>query len=463
MPRVFISYRRDDTRDVAGRLRADLEDVLGRDQVFMDVSSLAGGDDFLAAIGAEVARADAVIALIGPSWVDIVDETGAARIHRPDDVVRHEIVAALQAGTRVVPVLVGDARPLAAAELPEDLSALPTLHALPLRPDPDFSRDVQDILSAVGYRSRRRGWAIGAMAILAVSGAVGLQSIRSPSDAAVEEVPSELTAVAGVPVVPYDPAFLGGGHQIPLPDLTGRARDDAYEDGMVVDYLHYSLVINEQRSLATYVGVNVDRDAWLDIDRDGREEWLSDDRLPIALQRGDHLYTQNDLDRGHLVSRHYVNWADSSVVDHDVFRRAAFFFQATAPMHADFNRHLWSRLERYVFRDWQPEARRIVVFVGPVFRDSDPRYRLTGIPQSYWTVAIAVHPENPEALVVQAFLGHQFQQEEDGTVAVGPDELPVSLGRQPFDPRELSVPLSELAQVLHLDFRFLEQYDVTPP
>lgn len=43
---IFISYRRDDTRHVAGRLAKDLADRLGASSIFRDVESIAGGDEF---------------------------------------------------------------------------------------------------------------------------------------------------------------------------------------------------------------------------------------------------------------------------------------------------------------------------------------------------------------------------------------------------------------------------------
>ena len=44
--RVFVSYRRTDSRHAAGRLRARLAQEFGRDNVFYDVDSVAFGDDF---------------------------------------------------------------------------------------------------------------------------------------------------------------------------------------------------------------------------------------------------------------------------------------------------------------------------------------------------------------------------------------------------------------------------------
>ena len=42
-PRVFVSYRREDTSHLAGRLSDRLAERLGSDNVFMDVDSIDPG------------------------------------------------------------------------------------------------------------------------------------------------------------------------------------------------------------------------------------------------------------------------------------------------------------------------------------------------------------------------------------------------------------------------------------
>jgi len=40
---IFISYRRDETRDVAGRLYDRLTTIFGKDKVFRDIYTIPGG------------------------------------------------------------------------------------------------------------------------------------------------------------------------------------------------------------------------------------------------------------------------------------------------------------------------------------------------------------------------------------------------------------------------------------
>src|SRR3954453_17374876 len=92
---IFLSYRREDTRHVAGRLFDRLSDHFGPGHVFMDVDSIEPGLDFGEAIERAIERGRAVLVLIGESWTTAVDEQGLRRLDDPDDLVVLEVRAAL--------------------------------------------------------------------------------------------------------------------------------------------------------------------------------------------------------------------------------------------------------------------------------------------------------------------------------------------------------------------------------
>src|SRR5881392_1436366 len=109
MPRVFISYRREDSADVAGRIFDRLTKHLGADSVFKDVNSIRTGEDFRVAVADSIAGCHAVIVVIGPHWCAAAEKEGRRRLDSPTDFVRLEIEAALRGGHPVVPVLVNGA------------------------------------------------------------------------------------------------------------------------------------------------------------------------------------------------------------------------------------------------------------------------------------------------------------------------------------------------------------------
>jgi hypothetical protein len=146
--RVFVSYRRQDSRDLAGRLADRLESRFGTAHVFMDVATIAPGEDFLKVITEAVEKCDVVLAVIGPRWLSITGEGGLRRLDDPHDVVRLEIATALNRDIRVIPILAEDAEMPRYHDLPEDLARLAERHALRLRHE-SFSSNSSRLLAEI--------------------------------------------------------------------------------------------------------------------------------------------------------------------------------------------------------------------------------------------------------------------------------------------------------------------------
>jgi len=144
-PKLFISYRRDDSAGHAGRVHDRLQREFGRDLLFMDVDSIPLGTNFVKVIGDEVAKCDALLALIGPGWLDARDEKGKRRLENPDDFVRVEIGTALKRGIRVVPILLEGTRVPKADQLPDDLKELAFRNALEVR-HASFPEDIDRLI-----------------------------------------------------------------------------------------------------------------------------------------------------------------------------------------------------------------------------------------------------------------------------------------------------------------------------
>ena len=122
MPRIFLSYRRDDSADAAGRLHDRLDAHFGNDAVFMDVDRIPFGVDFRKHLDEAVGQCDILLAVIGEDWLDVRHpegpRAGQRRLDDPADFVRIEIVSALAREIPDVPVLVGRARMPSEAEFP---------------------------------------------------------------------------------------------------------------------------------------------------------------------------------------------------------------------------------------------------------------------------------------------------------------------------------------------------------
>jgi len=88
MPRIFISYRRDESTGYAGRIHERLAALYGADSVFMHVDNIQPGTDFVAAIDRHISTCDALVVLIGNRWLSAQDSTGRRRIDDPEDFVR---------------------------------------------------------------------------------------------------------------------------------------------------------------------------------------------------------------------------------------------------------------------------------------------------------------------------------------------------------------------------------------
>jgi outer membrane protein assembly factor BamB len=138
--RIFLSYRREETQHLAGRLADRLVEHFGESQVFMDIDSIPPGVDFAEAIQRAVSGCDVLLALIGREWTTLVDEQGRRRIDDPDDFVVLEIRAALDRKIPVIPVLADGAAIPQRRELPKELEQLSRrnaarLDAVSFRPD----------------------------------------------------------------------------------------------------------------------------------------------------------------------------------------------------------------------------------------------------------------------------------------------------------------------------------------
>ncbi len=158
-PRLFISYRRDDTGADAGRLNDTLNQFLGPDRTFFDFDQIAPGMDFEVELKRALSASEVLLALIGPKWETISDSSGKTRLSDKDDLVRIELLEALKnKNVRVVPILLNRDTVPNKADLPHGLRPITRLNAFAIRRD-RWREDVVALLKGLGISQRQTGQA----------------------------------------------------------------------------------------------------------------------------------------------------------------------------------------------------------------------------------------------------------------------------------------------------------------
>ncbi len=148
MSRIFINYRRQDSEGYVGRLYDRLCDHFDSKDIFMDITAIRPGEDFVKTLEDAVAECDVLLAVIGPQWLSVSDDQGSRRIDDEHDFVRIELASAIKHKKAIIPVLVGGAKMPLTHELPDDIAALTRRNALELSHQ-RFAYDVEQLAPAI--------------------------------------------------------------------------------------------------------------------------------------------------------------------------------------------------------------------------------------------------------------------------------------------------------------------------
>lgn len=100
--RIFISYRRSDGADVAGRIYQDLRARYPGSVIFFDVDGIHEGDDYRDVLVSKVSQSDIVVAVVGPHWDGRNEPNDPPRILRIEDWVRTEVEHADTEGKLII-------------------------------------------------------------------------------------------------------------------------------------------------------------------------------------------------------------------------------------------------------------------------------------------------------------------------------------------------------------------------
>jgi endonuclease G len=260
----------------------------------------------------------------------------------------------------------------------------------------------------------------------------------------------------------YDPAFLD--RAVPLPRLANAVRAKAFRvpgisghGAYELKYHHFSVILNQAARLAFMAAVNYDAAAAVRHTRAGSDRWFPDPRVDEASQAGNEFYTDNPLDRGHLVRRTDAGWGATA----EEAKRAnddTFHFTNCTPQHEIFNQArraskqdllLWGNLEEHVASQAATAGHKISVFNGPVFRSTDRLHRGLAVPQEFWKVIVYARAGASPSLGAVAFILSQ-----EGLIAHLPlEEFAVG----PYRPYQ--VKLREIEARTKLDFGDLRRAD----
>jgi formylglycine-generating enzyme required for sulfatase activity len=147
MAKIFLSYRRQDSAGVAGRICDRLRAHFGDDAVFIDIDSIPFGEDFRKHVDSAFGQCDLVLVVIGPKWA------GENDVHRrlddPKDFVRIEIESALKRDIPVIPVLIDRTKMPKEAELPPSIAGLTYRNAIDVDQGRDFDHHVHRLVQGI--------------------------------------------------------------------------------------------------------------------------------------------------------------------------------------------------------------------------------------------------------------------------------------------------------------------------
>ena len=146
---IAISYRRQDSSPVAGRLYDRLQAEFGKGSVFMDFDSIPYGVDFREHIKQTLQRAKVVVAIIGPEWTGSAKDLSNRRIDDPTDFVRLEVASALENGIPIIPVLINNTPMPEAKNLPPELEGLAFRNGLALDTGIDFHHHADRLIAGI--------------------------------------------------------------------------------------------------------------------------------------------------------------------------------------------------------------------------------------------------------------------------------------------------------------------------
>jgi formylglycine-generating enzyme required for sulfatase activity len=137
------------------RIRDVMTPHFGENSVFTDIDSIPLGVDFLDHINLELSTCDALVAIVGPRWIDAGQGPGQG-VHLETDFVRIEVEAALKRKIPVIPALVAGTRMPKTDELPDALRPFAFRNATAIDSGVNFRHDVDRLIRSLDETLARK-------------------------------------------------------------------------------------------------------------------------------------------------------------------------------------------------------------------------------------------------------------------------------------------------------------------
>jgi formylglycine-generating enzyme required for sulfatase activity len=263
MTKCFLSYRREDTADITGRIYDRLVNHYGAADVFQDVDSIPPGVDFRKQLSEAVGQCQVLLVVIGRQWLTVTNRAGKRRLDDARDFVRIEIEAALQRDIPVIPVLVQGVEMPAEEDLPPPLQPLAYRNAITVSRDPHFHRDLDHLIKYLDHSfAQFRSQASGPAAVATLE-----PRPSPPRGSASPERPSERMNSVGMKLVLIPPGkFLMGSPESEV----GRVTDEAQHEVEITQPFYlgvHAVTVGQFRAFVKATGYQTEAE------KDGEGGW----------------------------------------------------------------------------------------------------------------------------------------------------------------------------------------------
>ena len=244
----------------------------------------------------------------------------------------------------------------------------------------------------------------------------------------------------------YNPDFLEGV-TLPLPHFSPQLEGlvlyrPELKEGIIADYLNYSVITNEEQRSPVLAAVNLDQNKLKSTGRS--DDWKIDSRIGEEYQLNNDYYRSNPWDRGHLARRVTVAWGETSREGQKAADESFYFSNATL-QHMNFNQDEWLALEDWVLNLTEDSDGKITVFCGPIWGDFSRTIRPPGreaaiIPSAFFKIVCFINKDTGK-LDVRAFIMYQDEEALKG-----------KSGRKTFNNQTYQVTISEIEALTGLEF-----------